>query len=241
MTEQNFVTEAFTELAPSYQSAMDRELSQFWGIGYRTFTERMLRIAAVQTGERVLDIATGTAVIPLSLKAGGRAHPPVVGLDITAAMLQEGRKKILSTRADPYVRLVCASAMAMPFTRGVFQVAICGLGTHHMDVPQMLAEVRRVLAPGGRLVISDVGATPFWRSFSGKLLLRILLAAYGLAESNARARAEVDAFKNVRTAQEWSGLLSEFGFERVRIEEIQPRYPWYPSGLTLTAQAAGLG
>ncbi len=236
MSEQALITEAFTEMAPSYLSTMDRELSEYWGVGYSAFVDKLLAAAQVKPGERVLDIATGTAVIPQKLQAGAPWGQPVTGLDITPAMLRSGREDIRQRMPGGLIELVCASSMAMPFTSQVFDVAICALGTHHMDVPLMLAEVRRVLVDGGRLIISDVGATPFWRSVFGKLLLWLLLAQYGLANRSARSQAEVEAFKNVRTASEWKQLLASIGFKNIKIDEIKPRYPWYPSGLTLAAE-----
>ena len=235
----NHVLEAFTELAPSYSSTMDKELSQFWGISYPDFVEHLVKKAAVKPGEKVLDIATGTAVIPIRLVSTSQRQERVVGLDITPAMLLHGRQVISKHSPPSTIDLVCASAMDMPFASGLFDVILCGLGTHHMNVPRMLSEAKRLLTSKGRLVISDVGATPFWRSLAGKLLIRVLMFEYGFVNQSARSQAELEAFKNVRTAKEWSVLLSQFGYVKVRVDEIKPRYPWFPSGLTLQAEIAG--
>jgi ubiquinone/menaquinone biosynthesis C-methylase UbiE len=239
VNEETNIQEAFTELAPSYYQTMDRELIQFWGISYPTFVDQLVRVASVKKGERVLDIATGTAVIPLKLSSMSRDPDRVVGLDITAAMLKQGRKTIARNCAINAIDLVCASAMDMPFADGIFDVVICGLGTHHMNVPRMLADVKRLLTKNGRLIISDVGATPFWRSLAGKAVLRLLMWQYGLSNHSARSKAEVEAFGNVRTASEWHTLLSDIGFTKVHINEIKPRLPWFPCGLTLQAEITG--
>ena len=238
MEVTNHVKEAFTELASSYTSTMDKELNQFWGISYPDFVERLVKVAAVKPGEKVLDIATGTAVIPIKLISTIQPQERVVGLDITPAMLRQGRKEIAGKRSDQAIDLVCASAMDMPFAEGTFNVIICCLGTHHMNVPKMLSEAKRMLAKGGRVIISDVGATPFWRCTAGKILLRLLMLEYGFVNRSARSQAEIEAFQNVRTAQEWLELLVDFGFSKVHIEEIKPRLPWFPSGLTLQAVIA---
>lgn len=235
MSEQTLITEAFTELAPSYGDTIDEELSKFWGISYRAFIDAMLEVAKVNPEERVLDIATGAAEIPLHLMDTLPGARPIFGLDITPAMLNAGRQDIRQRNHTGQIELVCASAMAMPFNSHSFDVAICALGTHHMNVPQMLAEVHRVLAIGGRMVISDVGATPFWRSAPGKLLLQLLMLHYGLSSQSARSKAEIQAFKNVRTGEEWAQLLTLFGFQHIKINSIKPRYPWYPAGLMLQA------
>jgi len=237
MNEIKHVKEAFTELAPSYIKTMDKELIQFWGISYPIFVDRLVSAADIKEGERVLDIATGTAVIPLKLISMNH-QDQVVGLDITAAMLKQGHEEIAKDGALNKIDLVCASAMDMPFAKGIFDVIICGLGTHHMNVPNMLLEAKRLLAENGRLIISDVGATPFWRSVAGKTLLRLLMFQYGFVNNSARTQAELEAFQNVRTAQEWSELLKDFGFAKVYIDEIKPRLPWFPSGLTLEAVIA---
>jgi len=239
MEEINHVKEAFTELAPSYSITMNKELIQFWGISYPKFVERLINIAAVKPGEKVLDIATGTAVIPITLIS---THPPqehVVGLDITPAMLQQGSHVIANKGITNTIDLVCASAMEMPFANGTFDVIICGLGTHHMNVPRMLSESKRLLVKEGRLVFSDVGATQFWRSLMGKIVIKLLMWGYGYSNHTARSQAELEAFQNVRTAREWSALLHEYGYGKVRIDEIRPRLPWFPSGLTLQAELIG--
>jgi ubiquinone/menaquinone biosynthesis C-methylase UbiE len=237
MTVNDVVIEAFTELAPRYQETMDRELRQFWGLSYEKLVDWLTEVASVNEGDVVLDVATGTASIPLKLvdKVGARGR--VVGLDITLAMLQHGRKNVEANGSSSRINLVCASAMAMPFVEGVFDTAICGLGTHHMDVPQLLSEARRVLKTGGHLIMADVGASPFWRSFWGTALLRILLLRYGLTRRSARAQAEVEAFPNVRTMDEWCTILSDHGFEKIEITESPARHRWYPCALMMKAVA----
>ena len=236
MAENRIITEAFTELAPEYHRTMDQELRQFWGIGYHDFVGLMVEAASIKPTERVLDIATGTAVIPREIQKRLPLLQPIVGLDITPAMLHQARQELNSKAKPLAIHLVCASAMTMPFKAGAFDVLVCGLGTHHMDVPRLLLEAKRVLAATGRLVITDVGASPFWRSFFGKLVLKFLLLRYGLLQGSARAKAELEAFHNVRTAQEWHKLLADSGFQRIEIDQVPPSRPWYPCGLTLKAE-----
>jgi ubiquinone/menaquinone biosynthesis C-methylase UbiE len=104
-----------------------------------------------------------------------------------------------------------------------------------MHVPQMLSEVRRVLRTNGRMVMIDVGASAFWRSFLGAVVLRVLLVRYGLTRRDARAQAEMEAFRNVRTADEWKALLSKSGFSRIEVVESRALRPWYPSALRMRA------
>lgn len=240
MAGNDVVIEAFTELAPRYHETMDRELDKFWGLSYEELVDRLIEGASsVSEGDVVLDVATGTALIPLKLtdKVGARGR--VVGLDITPAMLKHGQKNVeVAGSSSPHIDLVCASAMAMPFVKDVFDAAFCGLGTHHMNVPQMLSEMKRVLRTGGSLTMADVGASAWWRSFWGMALLRMLLAIYRLrSKSSVRTQAEVEAFPNYRTADEWRPILSGLGFTKIEITESQARRRWYPCALIIRAVA----
>jgi ubiquinone/menaquinone biosynthesis C-methylase UbiE len=233
------VTEAFTELAPQYEETVDRELRAFWGVGYRDFVDRLIESAGIQPSDVVLDVATGTAVIPLGL-ADKVDSGWIAGLDITPAMLSRAQRHVEATGSSSNIALVCASGMSMPFAAGVFDVVICGLGTHHMNVPQMLAEMKTALKRGGKLVLSDVGASPFWRSSLGAVVLRVLMFRYGLTLSPARAQAEMEALANLRTIGEWRSLLTDFGFTDVQITELRPRRPGLPSALTIQAVAGAV-
>jgi ubiquinone/menaquinone biosynthesis C-methylase UbiE len=240
MTGSNIVIEAFTELAPSYEETVDRELRQFWGLSYGQFIDRFVGMMPVNKGDVVLDVATGTALIPLRIAGKVEAKGQVIGLDITLAMLRYAQKNIEAAGSSACINLVCASAMDMPFVEGTFDVVICGLGTHHMDVPKMLAEMRRVLRRGGKLIMADVGASAFWRSFWGIIWLRILLVRYGLTYRSARWRAELKAFPNIRTADEWRALLSGSDFTKIAITELKARHSWHPCALIMQATAGAV-
>ena len=236
MTGSDTIVEAFTDLAPRYEEVMDGELRRYWGISYEGFIDRLIELASVNEGDVILDVATGTASIPRRLASVVAKSGRVVGLDVTLAMLEHGRKNIEATGASSCA-MVCASAMTIPLVEGAFDVVICGLGTHHMNVPQMLSEMKRVLKEGGKLALADVGASAFWRSFWGIALLKILLIPYRLTHRSSRAQAEQEAFPSVRTAGEWRAILSDIGFSKIEITESRARHPWYPCALTIRAVA----
>lgn len=229
MPDRDLVVAAFTELAPDYEPTVDRELRMFWGVSYRDFLARLLKIAAVAEGEAVLDVATGTGYLPAQIadRLGPRGH--IYGLDITPAMLLRGAARLAAEGLLTRTRLVCGSALVMPLADASFDVALCALGAHHIG-PGLVSEMRRVLRPGGRMVLADVCANAFWRSLAGAVLLRALLVGYGLALRSERARAEIEAFDRVRTAGEWRALLAGHGFADIALQPVRPRFPWYPGG-----------
>ncbi|MFN2168084.1 MAG: methyltransferase domain-containing protein, partial [Anaerolineae bacterium] len=104
----------------------------------------------------VLDVATGTGRLPLALmrerfaSAGGR----VVGLDLSRGMLRQARAKLLSYR--PQVDLVWQDACCLPFDDGTFDAVTCLESLEFMPQPrEALAEMVRVLAPGGVLLVTN--------------------------------------------------------------------------------------
>lgn len=235
LTGSGLVVAAFTELAAEYESTVDRELRMFWGVAYRDFLARFLNVAGVAPGEKVLDVATGTAFLPSQLAATVEAEGRVYGLDITPAMLVHAAARLEAEGWTQRAPLVCGSALAMPLAEASFDAVLCALGTHHMDVPVLISEVHRVVRPNGRIVLADVCANAFWRTIAGAALLRILIIGYGLSLRSVRAQAEIEAFDNVRTPDEWRILLADHGFAAITIETIPSRYPWYPSGIIASA------
>jgi ubiquinone/menaquinone biosynthesis C-methylase UbiE len=233
------VVEAFTELAPHYEHTMERELRQLWGLGYADLIRRLVDMVPALDSALILDVATGTAQIPMAMAA--RSMPAaMIGLDITPAMLQQGLSKVRANGWSQRVKLVCASAADMPFAAGSFKVVICGLAMHHMEVCGVLAEMRRVLDEGGWLILACVGAPPAWRSPIGSALIQMGTKLYSRAQRSSRARAESDAVPNLRTAVEWRAMLSDLRFAAIEtVATFTARRWWYPGALILKAIKSG--
>jgi ubiquinone/menaquinone biosynthesis C-methylase UbiE len=232
------VVEAFTELAASYEQAMDEELRMLWGVDYGTFIERITGLAAVTPGDRVLDVATGTAGILAAITSADDGAIHIVGLDITWRMLAHVQGHLGAAGGGADVAFVCASAMALPLANTSFDVVTCGLGMHHMDVPTVLSEIRRALADGGRLVMATVGARRYWRAPGVRALMHGITFLYFRAQGQtARARAEAATTSNIHTAVEWRDILADAGFTAIEVQrEFTPRHTWYPYGLLLKAR-----
>lgn len=115
--------------------------------------QRLVAELAPDGRGRLLDVATGSGHTALALAPWVEE---VVGLDLTPAM---GAELIRQARVQgfPWVRFVVGAAEALPFPDGAFDWVTCRRAAHHFpNLPQALAEMKRVLAPGGRLGIVDM-------------------------------------------------------------------------------------
>ncbi len=136
-----------------------------------------------------------------------------------------------------YIRLACGNALSMPFQSEFFDVVLCGLATHHMDVTILLAEMNRVLKRGGHLTIADVGGSPAWRHPVINSLIRVGTFLYFLPfDGVARARSESGALSNVRTKDEWNTALSGQGFGSIEITSLSSSHFWVPAPLAVRAR-----
>jgi SAM-dependent methyltransferase len=122
---------------------------------------RMVELADISPGERILDVGCGPG--RLAILAGSVAGPggEVCGIDPAPQMIALARQN--AARAGVGVRFEVAVIEALPYPDGRFDVVLSSLMLHHLPdglKRRGLAEVRRVLRPGGRLVAVDFGATP---------------------------------------------------------------------------------
>jgi ubiquinone/menaquinone biosynthesis C-methylase UbiE len=241
MNRDDTIRQAFTELAPGYEETMDRELKEFLGLSYSDVVDGLLTEAAPEPDAWLLDLATGTAFLARRLAGPVGARGRIVGLDITPAMLEGARDRIAAAGLSGAIHLVCATAMALPLVHDLFDVVFCAFGTHHMDLPLLLPELRRVLRPGGSLVLAAAGAPAIWRTRWVNALIGIFTFSVRLLGRSARLQAEAETLRDIRTSDEWHLLLTEAGFVDARVSESRSRRPWYPCALRIRAQATESG
>ena len=156
--------------------------------------EGMLEAVAPKPGERLLDVACGTGVV--ARQAAPRVAPGgrVCGLDLNDAMLDVARAA--AAGAEPAIEWVQGDAAAMPLPDAAFDVVVCQAALMFMPDPgTALAEMRRVLAPGGRLGLSvfrDGRFNPLYAAFAELLerhvgadagtMMRSPFATWGVAD-----------------------------------------------------------
>lgn len=140
-----YVRSLFDEIAPRYD-----DITVWLSLGRDArWKDVLVRMAAVRPGDRALDLACGTGDIAGRLH---RAGAEVVGLDLTARMLALAERKPELAG----VRWVCGDMLALPVPAASHDVVTAGYGLRNVpDLDLALREIRRVLAPGGRVLSLD--------------------------------------------------------------------------------------
>lgn len=141
----------FDAIAPRYD-LLNRVLS--FGID-QTWRTKAIRWLAQDSPQRILDVATGTA--DLAIAAAQRMQPKeVVGVDIAEEMLAVGRTKVAKEGLGEIVRLERGDAENLPYEDDRFDGALVAFGVRNFeDLDAGLADIRRVLRPGGALVVLE--------------------------------------------------------------------------------------
>jgi demethylmenaquinone methyltransferase/2-methoxy-6-polyprenyl-1,4-benzoquinol methylase len=156
------VQSMFDRIAPVYD-VMNRVMT----VGLDRRWRRLAARAAVRPGDRVLDACCGTGDLAVeAVRLGGA----VTGLDFSPRMLERARRK------TPSVEWVQGDLLELPFDGGSFESATVGFGVRNVaDLERGIAELRRVLVPGGRLAILEITQprgmlAPFYRLWFDRIV-----------------------------------------------------------------------
>jgi demethylmenaquinone methyltransferase/2-methoxy-6-polyprenyl-1,4-benzoquinol methylase len=149
----------FDRIVPRYD--LMNHLMTF-GMDFRW--RRMVARRAAAMGDRVLDVATGTGDVAFDIRAAGARE--VTGLDFSPEMIAAAHAKALARNAD--ITFLIGNAMELPFADGTFDACTVSFGLRNMpDYQAAIAEMTRVLRPGGRFVCLEM--TPYRKPVLGRL------------------------------------------------------------------------
>lgn len=165
---------------------------------------------------RLLDLATGSGVLAASL---ARACPEatVVGADFSLPMLQRAQAR------GRVARLAVADAMRLPFGDGTFDAVTVGFGLRNMPSYRgALEETRRVLRPGGHVLILDFSVpSSWWRGLYRLYLHRCLPRVAGWACGERAAYCYLaESIERFPRGETMRTLLAESGFATATAEEL---------------------
>jgi demethylmenaquinone methyltransferase / 2-methoxy-6-polyprenyl-1,4-benzoquinol methylase len=145
------VAEMFNKIAGKYD-LMNRFLSARTDVGWR---KKAIRLLKKDNPQQILDVATGTA--DMALMAYKILKPAqITGIDISEGMLELGRKKIEKEQLGEKIQLHLGDSETINFAENTFDAVMVAFGVRNFEnLEKGLAEMKRVLKPGGRLMVLE--------------------------------------------------------------------------------------
>jgi demethylmenaquinone methyltransferase/2-methoxy-6-polyprenyl-1,4-benzoquinol methylase len=214
------VWKMFDRIAHRYD-LLNRSLSFGRDTAWR---KRMRRHLPVGRPLRVVDLATGTADQILFLLNGKAEIAEAKGYDLSEEMLEVGRKKIRERDLTDRVELLTGDAMASPAPDASADAVTISFGIRNvLDVPTALRDMKRILVPGGRVLILEcsVPANPVIRWGYLLYFRHILPWLGGLVSGDRKAYQYLNqTVETFPCGEDFCALMRDAGFEDVKAEAL---------------------
>jgi len=188
-----------------------------WTTREATFKRALVNQVDVRPKQRLLDLGCGTATLTIDLKVAC-PDADITGLDGDAGILQTARKKALDAGVTVVLEQGCS--YALPYADNSFDRVVSSLFFHHLTTGnkrRTLAEIKRVLTPGGELHVADWGAAQnvIMRSL---FFLVQLHDGFETTADNVQGRLPTligeAGFEDVRKTAEWATPLGTIALLR---------------------------
>jgi demethylmenaquinone methyltransferase/2-methoxy-6-polyprenyl-1,4-benzoquinol methylase len=215
--DPDMVSRMFGEVAPRYD-LLNRVLSLGLDASWRRAAVRMARPGAAR---RVLDLATGTGDLALAFARENGFCGEVLGLDFSPDMIRRAQGKAAVRGVVDRVRFREGDALAVPEPDGSFDIVSIAFGVRNFaDVEKGLIEARRVLVPGGRLVVLEFFqrcAAPLLRFYLDEVVPR---AGRWISRSPTAYAYLRDSTRGFLRPEEFVALLDALGFSPIAVRKL---------------------
>ena len=204
------------------------------------YSRRLVEVAAIKPGDRVLDVACGTGVVTrlLAHKIGSAGQ--IVGFDLNAGMLARARA---SRETGAAIEWRVGSATDMPFADATFDCVICQHGLQFIpNKAAAVSEMHRVLADRGRTVISvwrSIEHCP-WQAAIADAVERNVGSEQAAQIRSAFSFGDADQLQQVIVAAGFRGVEIRIERETIRHASMAEYVPGYISATPVAAAVAGL-
>ena len=210
----------FDSVADSYD-AMNDLMS---GGMHRLWKRFTLGLANLHAGQMALDVAGGTGDLAAGLARQVGERGLVVLTDINAQMLARGRDRLINEGFIENVRCAQADAQRLPFADGLFDCVTIGFGLRNVtDKPAALASMRRVLKPGGQLLVLEFSqpAIPAMKPLYDLYSFRVLpLLGRLVAKDEASYRYLAESIRLHPNQETLLAMMRDAGLEDCRYHNL---------------------
>jgi ubiquinone/menaquinone biosynthesis C-methylase UbiE len=167
----------------------------------------------------ILDVGTGTALIPIEFFKNHSKTARIVGIDMAASMLAVARENVAAARAEDVIELRQADGKALPFADGEFGAVMSNSIVHHIPNPRpVLREAVRVTRPGGLLFFRDLMRP------ADQATLRRLVDLYAAGANDLQRQLFADSLHAALTLDEVRAIVREIGFEPDTVRATSDRH-----------------
>jgi demethylmenaquinone methyltransferase / 2-methoxy-6-polyprenyl-1,4-benzoquinol methylase len=191
---------------------------------HRLWKQFALGVTGLRPGQKALDVAGGTGDLAVGLARQVGDRGLVILTDINAAMLDQGRDRLMNEGFASNVRFVQANAERLPFPDNSFDCITIGFGLRNVtDKPAALASMRRTLKPGGQLLVLEFsqpavpGLKPLYDAYSFRILP--LLGKY-VAKDEASYRYLAESIRMHPDQEKLLGMMNDAGLEGCRYHNL---------------------
>ena len=210
----------FDSVAPKYDLMND-----LMSLGvHRLWKRHFVATSGVRGGDRVLDLAGGTGDIAILMARAVGKKGQVLLTDINAAMLNAGRDRLLDEGVTGNVDCVQVDAQAIPLPDRCVDLVTIAFGLRNVtDKPAALASMRRVLRPGGRLIVLEFsqpvapGLKPLYDTYSFRVLP---VLGRLVAGDDASYRYLAESIRRHPDQETLLGLMRDAGLEDCRYHNL---------------------
>ena len=198
------VAKMFDNISEDYDG-LNRVISLGIDVSWR---KKVVKLIGENNPKQILDIATGTG--DLALMMAGLNPDKIVGLDISAGMLEVGKQKIAKANLTNKIEMIVGDSENMPFENNTFDAITVSFGVRNFEnLDKGLTEIYRILKPGGKFVVletSNPTKFPFKQGyqFHTNVLLPIIgkmfskdKVAYSYLSESANSFPFGEAFNNI--------------------------------------------
>ncbi|MEM7519799.1 MAG: bifunctional demethylmenaquinone methyltransferase/2-methoxy-6-polyprenyl-1,4-benzoquinol methylase UbiE [Pseudomonadota bacterium] len=213
------VRNLFSDVANNYDIMND-----VMSVGiHRIWKEAMMDWLAPRPGQHLLDVAGGTGDVAFKFLARAGSGQATV-CDLTAGMLEEGRKRAEAEQLAAHLDWVVGDAMALPFEDNSFDAYTISFGIRNVTRPlDALKEAYRVLRPGGRLMVLEFSQLPndalqkLYDLYSFNVIPRM-----GQIIVNDRESYQylVESIRNFPDQETFLGMVQEAGFGQAKYRNL---------------------